>query len=86
MHVALSLLSTEDEWRAAPAGAQVRVDSSTVGAPHPGKLRMNIEIKPSYAVDYMTPSPLVAPHGLLGQVCTRGDRSGYLLCLHIPDP
>jgi hypothetical protein len=40
---------------------------STVGAPHPGKLRMNIEIKPSYAVDY---DP-VAPHGLLGQVCAR---------------
>ena len=36
---------------------------STVGAPHHGKLRMNIEVKPTYAVRY----DIVAPHGLLGQ-------------------
>ena len=53
---------------------------STVGAPHPGKLRMNIEIKPSYAVDY---DP-VAPHGLLGQVCTCGEGRGtYFACVYL---
>ena len=33
---------------------------STIGAPHLGKLRMQIEVKPTYAVDY----DVVAPHGV----------------------
>ena len=37
---------------------------STASAPHWRSLRMNIEMKPTYAVD----SDVVAPHGLLGQV------------------
>jgi hypothetical protein len=48
-------------------GEWLTSSQSTVGAPHAGKLRMNIEIKPTYAVDY---DP-VAPHGLLGQTYDR---------------
>jgi len=40
---------------------------STVGAPHPRTLRMNVEVKPTYAVD----NDLVAPHGLIGQTYDR---------------
>ncbi len=36
---------------------------STVGLPHAGLVRMNVAIKPTYAVDY-DPVP---PHGLVGQ-------------------
>jgi len=48
-------------------GQWLTTSSSTVGLPHPGKLRMNLEVKPTYAVDY---DP-VAPHGLLGQTYDR---------------
>jgi hypothetical protein len=40
---------------------------ATVGAPHPGKLRVNVEIQPTHAVRH---NP-VAPHGLLGQTYDR---------------
>ena len=49
------LMVTNGQWRTTA--------TSTVGVPHPRQLRMNVEVKPTYAVDY---DP-VAPHGLLGQ-------------------
>jgi len=47
------------QWRTTAVAA--------VGAPHAGKPRLNVEVKPTYAVDY---DP-VAPHGLLGQTYDR---------------
>jgi len=41
--------------------------ASTVGAPHVGKLRMNAEIKPTYAEEYDS----VSAHGLVGQTYDR---------------
>jgi len=41
--------------------------TSTVGAPHPGRLRVNLEIRPTYPVD----RDPVAPHGLIGQTYDR---------------
>ena len=47
--------------------------TSTVGAPHVGKLRMNIAIKPTYAVDY----DAVAPQYVLAA----RDSNPILLCM-----
>ena len=72
--LACILLALSDRGRVAFSLLGHRCES-TVGAPHPGKLLMNIEIKPSYAVDY---DP-VAPHGILGQVCiARGTLPAYI--------
>ena len=43
------LLLSDGHWRTTSTAAS--------GAPHIGKLRMNIEIKPTYAVDYDAVAP-----------------------------
>jgi hypothetical protein len=48
-------------------GKWVTSAASTVGSPHVRKLRVNMEIRPTYAVDH---DP-VAPHGILGQTYDR---------------
>ena len=48
-------------------GKWVMSAASTVGAPHFRRLRLNMEIRPTYLVDH---DP-VAPHGLLGQTYDR---------------